>query len=126
MILGAIIILLIGVCVWGVFGRLDTKLPATVMLKNGKAVCYIKEADAKSINEGMTVEVNGSEYKITSIADKPTQLSPDMGEYFFHAGDLTVNEWVYEAELDANGLSDEIYQAQIILDSVSPMSFIMN
>ena len=38
MVLAAVVILLAGVCVWGVFGRLDTKKQASGVCENGKFV----------------------------------------------------------------------------------------
>ena len=45
MILVAIIVLLIGVCVWGVFGRLDTTLPTGGVCKDGQLTLYISEKE---------------------------------------------------------------------------------
>ena len=39
MTLAAIIILLAGVCVWGVLGRLETKVSAAALAESGSVVC---------------------------------------------------------------------------------------
>ena len=46
MALAAIVILLIGVCVWGVFGKLETKLPVAAVSQDGQTVLYVKENDS--------------------------------------------------------------------------------
>ena len=40
MILLAVIVLLVGVCVWGVFGHMDTNLKVAAVCKDGKLICY--------------------------------------------------------------------------------------
>ena len=40
MLLGAIVILLVGICVWGVFGRMDTKLSVVAVSENGTITAY--------------------------------------------------------------------------------------
>lgn len=63
MILIAVIVLLAGVCVRGMFGRLDTRIQT-----DGKLVCYIGEADFKKVEVGMTVAVGDKEYTVSSVA----------------------------------------------------------
>ena len=63
MVLLAIVILLTGVCAWGVLGRLDTTLSAVAMAQNGEMTVYVKEADIASIKEGMAVRVGKLNFK---------------------------------------------------------------
>ena len=41
MLLGAIIVLLAGICVWGIFGRLDTTLTVAAQSRDGAVVLYV-------------------------------------------------------------------------------------
>ena len=43
MVLAAIAILLAGVCVWGIFGKLETKLTVAAESRAGQTVLYVKE-----------------------------------------------------------------------------------
>ena len=64
MILSCIIILLIGICVWGVFGRFETTLGVSAISKDGKTVCYVKEENRADITEDMIVQIEGVEYPV--------------------------------------------------------------
>ena len=55
MALAAIVILLIGVCGWGVFGTLETKLPGAAVSQDGQTVLYVKEDDLSAVKENMSV-----------------------------------------------------------------------
>ena len=59
MALAAIVILLIGVCVWGVFGKLETKLTVAAESLDGRTVLYVKESDVEDIKESMSVSIGG-------------------------------------------------------------------
>ncbi len=61
MILGAVIVLLIGVCVWGVFGRLDSTLQTGGVCKDGQLIIYVGEKDIDKLGEDTLVSVAGKE-----------------------------------------------------------------
>ena len=57
LILCAVILLLSGICVWGVFGRLDTTLTVAAVTQEAQTCCYVKEADAEAVEVGMLVRI---------------------------------------------------------------------
>ena len=124
-LLGAIIVLLVGVCVWGVFGRMDTTLPVTAVAGSGVVTAYVKEADAAKVTVDAVVSVNGQQGRVTSIGTEPMRVDDTFTEYMRHVGGLQEGEWVYAVALDAN-VPDGVCTAQIVIDSVSPMSFVLN
>lgn len=125
MALAAIIILLAGVCVWGIFGRLETTVSAPVVVRDGQAVCYVTEQDVLSVKEGMSVTVNGQEYKVISVSAMPTEITDSFDSYAMHIGGFGIGEWVYAVTVDVP-VADGTYSAKIVTDSVSPMSFVFN
>ena len=112
-------------CVWGIFGRLETTVSAPVVVKDGQAVCYVTEKDVLSIKEGMPVTVNGQEYKVLSVSAIPTEIMDTFDSYALYIGGFSVGEWVYAVTVDA-ALAEGTYKAEIVTDSVSPMSFVFN
>lgn len=124
-LLTAIVVLLIGVCVWGVFGRLDTELSVVAIAENGNTTVFVKEADIASIEKGMTVTVGDKEYKVAEISAQPIAVDGAFTEYALHVGGLQVGEWVYAVSIDGE-LPEGVHQAEIVIDSVSPMSFVLN
>ena len=63
MLLLAIVILLLGVCVWGVFGHLDTTLPVAAVAENGVVTAYVKETDAGKVAADAAVRMPPPEAK---------------------------------------------------------------
>lgn len=125
MALAAIVILLIGVCVWGVFGKLETKLPVAAVSQDGQTVLYVKEDNIASVRENMSVYVGDETYKVTSVSSQPVAVTEEISEYARHTGELSIGEWVYIVQIDGN-IPDGAYRAQIVTDSVSPLYFVFN
>ena len=125
MVLAAIVILLAGVVVWGFIGHLDTTLDTAVVCENGEAVIYVKEADAEKIAVGMTVRVDDKEYTISEIPTEPSRVDGTISEYAVHASGLTEGEWVYAVKVNGD-IADCVHKAEIVIESISPISFILN
>ena len=125
MILAAIVILLAGVIVWGCIGHLDTTLSTAVVCENDTAVVYVKEADIEKIAVGMTVRVGDEEYAVSEISTEPIRVDDTMSEYAIHASGLTAGEWVYAVKLNGD-IADGVHKAEIVIESISPISFILN
>ncbi|MCM1135212.1 MAG: hypothetical protein NC400_06505 [Clostridium sp.] len=125
MILAAVIVLLAGVCVWGIFGRLDTTIDCVCIADGGKSAVYIKEAQISSVKEGMEITVDGQTYAAGAVGAEPVSVDDTFSEYALHTGNLTVGEWVYEVTLNA-ALPEGVYGAEIVIESVAPMSFVID
>lgn len=125
MILSCIIILLAGMCVWGVFGKLNTTVTAPAICNDGKTICYVSETVVSDIKEGMNVIINEEEYSVTAAASEPVKITEAFSDYALHIGGLQLGEWVYEISVDAE-LNDGIYSAEIVTESIAPMSFLVN
>ncbi len=127
MLITAIILLLVGVCVWGVFGRLDTTLTTVALSDGGSVTVYIPE-DELSLADGKSVSLCGAEYQIADGELSPVPVAAgaeNFSEYALHVGGLEAGEWVYGITFETE-LSEGVYEAQITLESVSPMSFVLN
>lgn len=125
MILAAIVILLVGVCVWGVLGRLDTTLSVAAVSADGKTVLYVNEDSIDRVTEGMIVRIGDAEYTVTAVGKEPVVVDSSFSDYTLHVGGLQQGQWVYVVTIDGK-LSEGVYSAQIVIESVAPMSFVLN
>jgi hypothetical protein len=125
LVLAAIVILLAGVIVWGCIGHLDTTLVAAVVADGGEAVIYVKESDAPVLDLGMTVRADAWEYTITEISAVPIKVDESLSEYAVHASGLTMGEWAYIVKI-SGAPADGVHKAEIVIESISPISFILN
>lgn len=123
----AIVILLIGVCTWGYFGKIDTKISTVAISSDYKSYVYIKEIDLEKVKKGMKVEIvnNENKYEIVEIETTPEKVTEELSEYARHLGNFQIGEWVYKCKLNSS-LSEGTYSANIVIESIAPMVFVIN
>lgn len=125
LILLAVAFVLAGVCVWGIFGRLETVIDTVGVCRDGKITCYVSDENIKSVKVGMKVTVNGGDFEISEIAKKPIEIDENFDSYAMYVGELKEGEWMNEVTAKAP-IESGTYSAKITTDSVSPISFVMN
>lgn len=128
LVLAAVFLLLSGVCVWGFFGELKTTLPVAAAVDGGSMVCYVSSEQAQGIEEGMSVEVSGVEYVVSKKSIRPEKVSDSLEPYLQYLGGFDEDSFVFaiDAEPAGDAVADGQYEAQIVVESVSPMSFLWN
>lgn len=126
MVLAAIIVLLLGVCVWGIFGHLDTTVDAVGVCVDGSVTCYIQEADISGIEAGDLVSINGSEYPLAEVAAFSVRFDAAAGASLLPAGTMAGETMVYTAAASAPDLADGSYAVTVIARRETPMSFVLN
>lgn len=127
MLLLGIFFVLIGICIWGVFGRIETVISVGAITRDNQTFCYVKEEDFAQITSEMTVKVNEEEYRIEKISTNPILIDETFSDDLCHLGDFSKGERVYEVKL--NEACDEpgsIIQADIVIESIAPMTFVIN
>lgn len=101
LILCAVVVLLVGFCVWGIFGQIKTTVPAQITVDSGKIICAV-DGDIDKIEVGMTVEAGDTNGVVKSV-DTESGL----------------------AEIDIS-LSNGVYEGEIVTESIAPLSFVFN
>lgn len=94
----------------------------------GSMVCYVLSEQAQEVEEGMKVEVSGVEYVVSKKSIRPEKVSDSFDPYLQYLGSFEEDSFVFviHAEPVEAAAADGQYEAQIVVDSVSPMSFLWN
>ena len=121
LVLGAIVLLLIGVLVWGIFGTIETTVNACVLADAEGAVCYVSAQDAQRIEPGMEVEAGNAVGKISALSEG---LKPAGSEVALQL-EIAQDGLCLAAELDMSGLTAGLYEAEVIVERISPISFVL-
>lgn len=125
LILSAVVAILIGVCVWGVYGTLTTTQDALAVVQGGNATCYVSAEYAKNLTSGMEVHVCDSTGNIASVASTPVKITDDFDAYALYLSGLKTGDWVVPVTVDIT-IQDGTYMATIATESISPVSFVLN
>lgn len=121
----AVILALIGVTVWGIFGHLDTTVEAVAVSEDGVCTVYFEASNLKAVLGHDVVTIEGNEYHFDP--DEMTSGNLTMGNdgeilaFLNKTSDTQVIKFTVKADV-TNGL----HYAKIVIDSVTPMSFVTN
>lgn len=126
MVLTAVIVLLAGVCVWGMFGHLDTAVQTGGVCTNGRLTVFVGEEDHNKIGENAVISVDGVEYAVAEITNAPIRVDDQIDPYVVHLAGFTEGDWVYRLYADVPGLADGVYAASVITERVRPLDFVLN
>ena len=126
MVLAAVIVLLAGVCVWGMFGHLDTAVQTGGVCTNGRLTVFVGEEDHDKIKENAVISIDGVEYAVAEITNAPIRVDDQIDPYVVHLAGFTAGDWVYRLYADVPGLADGVYAASVITERVRPLDFVLN
>ena len=127
LLLAGILLVLAGICVWGIFGRMNTLLSVGAMTNQGKTICYVKEESRDRIALDMEVISESRTTFVAGISPQPVQVDSQFPEYLCHVGNLSQGEWVYAVTLkEPIGKDGSIFSADLVIESITPARFVVN
>ena len=125
-ILAAVIVLLAGVCVWGMFGRLDTTFQTGGVCKDGYLTVYVSEEDFAKIGKKAIISVDESEFALSDLPDFPVPLDDSTDPYLLHLIGASAGDWVYVLTVDAKDMKSGTFSVLVITERVKPLDFVLN
>lgn len=125
LIMGAVIALLTGLILWGVFGRIDTTVKLAVESKGGNAVCYVPYNALKGVAAAGKVTLDGVTYELSG-SEKPNivTVSEEMDPLLRIAGDLKVGDMTVAVPL-AKAPEDGVHTAVAVTESLKPIALLL-
>lgn len=124
-VLVAVVLLLIALCVWSFFVRLDTVVSVTAISDGQTVTAYLPEYEIGNVKENDFVDIDGKNFSIKHIHNQPVQAIDVMDKYQLHVSGLSAEDWIYPVSLDGV-ISDGTYSAKIIEESNSIISYLIN
>ena len=125
LLLGTVIALLIGVCIWGVFGTIRATSSAAVVGGEGQNVCYVPASALQGVLQYKLVTVDGQDLELAPSVLEPQVVSSDMDVYVILAGGLSIGDVVYPIPL-VGTLESGVYTGQLLTEILSPVSLFFN
>ena len=122
-ILAAIVVILTGACIFGMIGHIDSVVPGVGIVKDKSMVCLVKKEYGSRFAKGMKAKIDDKEYRVTLRSDKPVTVWDSTDSYALYVGNMQPGEWVYEIDVDGE-FTDGNYEVELIVDEVSPLSFL--
>ena len=138
LVLAAVIVLLVGVCVWGAFGVIETRVEVPFSVHGGTVMAIIPTRYIDYIKPGMTIDCGDGETVITEITDaigtgnelmNPRGTRTDVIEYLYNTDFGGFKRIMDDTYFVANGtttLPDGSYNGSLVVEQVRPISFLFN
>lgn len=126
LVLAAIVVLLVGVLVWSVWGKLETTVDTGLVVESNTAVCYVSADDAAKLEAGMSVSAENMTGTIKNVISTPVQIDDSFSDYTLYLTGFAKGDFCYVVEVDMPGMPDGVYDAVITVDSAQPISFVTN
>lgn len=73
----------------------------------------------------MEVQIGEELCFVTEVSAVPVAAGETLSDYALHVGGFTADEWICLIRTDAQ-VPDGIYAAEIVIERVTPMSFVVN
>ncbi len=125
LILACIALFLIGVCIWGVFGHIDSTMVTAVVSEGGEVDCLVPEEAISGVLENPSVEINDTDYALKPSTLEPEIITEDTDIYVILTGNLEVGQVVYRIPVDA-ALEEGTYSGKVVTEKLTPISLLLN
>ncbi len=125
LVLGAFLIFVIGMVVWGFFGRLTVSVQAVAVSNENSVMLYIPEDQISRIKQDNELVINGSTDTIGDINDNTVieKAGDVLDEYQRSLANLTEDQKVLVVTRTMD-VPDGYYEASIIIERIMPFSFL--
>ena len=121
----AVFFLLVGFCVWGATGKLETHATVAVQSENGRCVAYIPENILNTMVKIGKITVEGEECSLDFSNPEPMTITDSTNIYVRLAGGLNLGDVVYQVPLEEI-VADGMYHCTVTTETISPMALLLN
>ena len=124
LVLSTVIIFLVGVCIWGIFGHIRTTGEFAVGITGEKSVCYVPYAAAEKVLASGVVSVKGKDYPLlTDSAPETSLITAKTAPGLLLAGPLRVGDLVIEVPV-LTDLPEGFYTGEVVTEDLAPISLL--
>ena len=125
LVLAAVICLLVGAILWGIFGHIRTTTQVAVSVEGGKTVCYVPYNQVDGVLTQGRLVLDGKEYPLdTSGEYEMLVVSESTSLRVLRAGGFSVGDPVVLVPADTD-LQDGVYAGAAVKEDLRPISLLL-
>ena len=125
LVLSTVIVFLIGVCIWGVFGHIDSTAKVAVVATEDETLCLVPEDALKSAIDNRSIKIDKEDYELAPETLNPEIISESTNIYWLLAGNLSIGDIVYKIPLSQK-MPEGVYSGTIVTETLTPLSLLLN
>ena len=119
-LLGTVIVLLAGVCIWAFLGRIQSTARAAVVTEDGVSLCMVPKAALEGVMDNHVVLIGKENLELSSFVQEPVTISESTDAVLMMAGDYAEGDVVYPVPLAEALENDGIESAEVVTEIISP------
>jgi len=123
MLLGAVMLILIGIIVWGIAGSIETHAKVAVMVNEEGGVCYISASAIESAIAKSTITVDGTTCALYFDGMQADVVTQDTDVRVRLNGGFSYGDIIYIVKLGST-LDTGSYAGELETDSLKPISLL--
>ena len=127
-VVAALVLLLVGVLAWGVFGAVSTSVTTTGTCVDGRALCFLSADDVAKVTVGDAAKVGDEQMTVSEVASVPLsrdEAHDELGSDYL-VSTLVDGDWAYLVTFegaDARNLAQGVpLKVEIITERVAPIT----
>ena len=125
LVLAAVIMVLLGAVLWGIFGSIETTGHFAVAVQNGNAICYVPYGKIESAAKQGSISINGETYPLREeAAYNIVFISEETHPYVRLNGGMEIGDAAVEVPVEGN-LADGMYIGDVVTERLRPISLLL-
>ena len=125
LVLAAVVILLIGAILWGIFGHIRTTAQVAVTVEDSKSFCYVPMTEISNVMSQGVITLEGKEYPLDTEAECEIIIVPeDASIRLKKAGNLNPGDPVVLVPVETD-LENGVYSGIAVTEDLHPISLLL-
>ena len=125
LVLAAVVILLIGAILWGIFGHIRTTAQVAVTVEDSKSFCYVPMTEISNVMSQGVITLEGKEYPLDTEAECEIIIVPeDASIRLKKAGNLNPGDPVVLVPVETD-LENGVYSGIAVTEDLHPTSLLL-
>lgn len=125
LVLAAVLVFLVGVIVWGVFGRITLQVEGFSLVEGGRIYILVDQNDLGRVEPGMEIRVGESKGEVEIVYPDVDTLGRICDYYGVYSGSHDREQLVGMVE-GTMRMADGSYDCSVVLKSLAPISLLTN
>jgi len=123
LVLIALVILVLGIFVWSVVGRLESTVPCVIVTESNQTFVCVDSKYIANPSQDLYLKLDNQKVAITLLDQNAWPVNGVLSDYAINVGGLSQDSYVYFFGPQIN-FGDGIRQAKIVTELVRPITFL--
>lgn len=124
--LGAIVIFLIGIVIWGIFGTIQTTIEIPVEVTEESVIGYLPVTESEEVSPGDVVMIENQTGKVESSSTHARQIDETTTQEVLYFGSYSIDDYYYPVTIEIENLEPGVYEAKVVVESIAPIYFLIH